>query len=60
MNMGGVPSEMLALEQMMPQPKPDPNFSKFMEQMREAASKARPSGIPEGAGGSSILTNLEA
>lgn len=58
MNMGGVPSEMLALEQMMPQPKPDPDFSKFMEQMREAASKARPSGIPEVAGGSSIFDKL--
>ena len=59
MNMGGVPSEMLALEQMMPQPKPDPDFSKFMEQMREAASKARPSGIPEGAGSSSIFDKLK-
>ena len=58
MNMGGVPSEMLALEQMMPQPKPDPNFSKFMEQMREASMKGTP-GIPEGAGGSSIFDKLK-
>ena len=58
MNMGGVPSEMLALEQMMPQPKPHPDFSKFMEQMREASMKERPTGIPEGAGGSSIFDKL--
>ena len=59
MNMGGVPSEMMALEQMMPQPKPDPDFSKFMEQMREASMKARPTGVLEGAGGSSIFDKLK-
>ena len=59
MNLGGVPPEMMALEQMMPQPKPDPDFSKFMEQMREASKKARPTGILEGAGGSSIFDKLK-
>jgi hypothetical protein len=58
MNIGGVPSEMLALEQMMPQPKPDRDFLKFMEQMRESSMKERPTGIPEGAGGSSIFDKL--
>jgi hypothetical protein len=59
MNMGGVPSEMLALEQMMPQPKPDQDFLKFMERMEASGKKDLQYGMPEGAGGSSIFDKLK-
>jgi len=46
MNMGGVPPELMALEQNATT-EPSAEFLTFMERIKEAALKERPTGIPE-------------